>query len=89
MLGEHLLTYLEPCNLVYLAKPIVWYRREATLTSALICLVLLNKCLFNVKFMINCLYIILGCDGTRVVYSVFSSNFVSNVLVMCLRSLMV
>ena len=55
----------------------------------IICLVLLSKCVFNVKFMINCLYIILGCDGTRVVYSVFSSNFVSNLLVMCLRSLMV
>ena len=54
----------------------------------IICLVLLSKSVFNVKFMINCMYIILGCDGTRVVYSVFSSNFVSNVLVMCLRSLM-
>ena len=55
----------------------------------IICLVLLSKCVFNVKFMINCLYIILGCDGTRVVYSVFSSNFVSNLLVMSLRYLMV
>ena len=52
MLGEHLLTYLEPCNLIYLAKPIVWYRHEAKLTSAynLSCLVLLSNCLFNVKF---------------------------------------
>ena len=88
MLGEHLLTYLEPCNLVYLAKPIAWYRREAKLPSTYNLSCLAKKSVFNVKFMISCMYIFLGCDGTRVVYSVFSSNFVSNVLVMCLRSLM-